>query len=239
MCITPASAQSVDAGNSSQWGLGFGAGMDFKPYRDFDDQVQAGPLVMFENKWLSILLPRVDLRLLSAGPVQFRMRLRYDPREGYEADDSPHLRGMEDRDKSAWAGVAALWRNDFVNVSAEVLTDVFANSEGTKARLQLDRSFQWGAFDFTPRLAAVWGDDKYVDYYYGVTPAEARADRAAYVGESSVNLEAGLRIGYAITPKQSAFVDLSGVSLDKSIEESPLVERATQSTVGIGYLYRF
>ena len=84
-----------------------------------------------------------------------------------------------------------------------------------------------------------WADRKYVDYYYGVRAAESRADRAQYDGESAANVELGLRVDYAVAPKQTIFLDVSGTSLGSGIKNSPLVGRSSQTGVRVGSLYRF
>lgn len=240
----PAAAQPQPAQGQSQgevassWGLGVGVGVERKPYRDFDNKTRLLPLLTYENKWVSVFGPGIDFKLPSAGPVSFRLRARYSM-EGYEASDSPFLAGMDERKDGIWLGGAAIWRNDIANLSAELLGDASGNSKGTKFKLTLDRRFQAGSFDITPRLAATRLDDKYVSYYYGVNAAEVRAGRAFYQGGSAVNLEAGLRVGYALAPRQSIFLDLSTTNLGSSIKDSPLVDRSSQSSVRVGYLYRF
>jgi hypothetical protein len=116
---------------------------------------------------------------------------------GYEASDSPFLAGMEERKDGIWLGGAAIWRNDIANVSAELLGDGSGNSKGSKFKLTVDHRFQAGNFDITPRLSVTRLDQKYVSYYYGVNAAEVRAGRPFYQGGSAVNMEAGLRVGYA------------------------------------------
>ncbi|WP_431097345.1 MipA/OmpV family protein [Polaromonas aquatica] len=237
----PARAQAQEpmpVEGTSQWGLGLAAGVDRKPYRDFDNKTRLLPLVTYENKWVSVFGPGIDLKLPSAGPVSFRLRARYAD-DGYDASDSPFLAGMEERKDGFWLGGAAIWRNSIANVSAELLGDASSNSGGTKFRLTVDRRFQAGNFDITPRLAAIRLDDKYVSYYYGVNASEVRAGRAAYQGGSAVNMEAGVRVGYALAPRQSVFLDLSTTRLGSSIKDSPLVDRSSQSAVRVGYLYRF
>lgn len=222
----------------SQWGLGIGLGFQRKPYREFDDKAQGLPLILYENKYVSILGPSLDVKLPSAGPVSFRLRARYAA-DGYEAEDSPYLTGMDKRKASFWLGGAATWHADFANLSAELLADASGNSKGSKFKLQLDRRFTSGAFGFTPRVSAQWMDRKYVDYYYGVRETEVRVDRARYDGQSAVNMELGLRVDYTIAPKQNVFVDFSATSLGSGIKESPLVDRSSSSAVRVGYLYRF
>ena len=238
----PAAAQPQPAQGQDEaapaWGLGVGVGMERKPYRDFDNKTRLLPLLTYENKWVSVFGPGIDFKLPSAGQVSFRLRARYSM-EGYEASDSPFLAGMDERKDGIWLGGAAIWRNDIANLSAELLGDASGNSKGTKFKLTLDRRFQAGSFDITPRLSATRLDDKYVSYYYGVNAAEVRTGRRFYQGSSAVNLEAGLRVGYALAPRQNIFLDLSTTHLGSSIKDSPLVDRSSQSGVRVGYLYRF
>jgi len=236
----PAAAQPqpAQAEGESSWGLGLGVGMERKPYRNFDNKTRLLPLLSYENKWISVAGLGLDVKLPSAGPVSFRLRARYSM-DGYDASDSPFLAGMDERKDGIWLGGAAVWHNDIANLSAELLGDASGNSKGTKLRLMVDRRFQAGSFDITPRLAATRLDDKYISYYYGVNAAEVRAGRPFYQGGSAVNLEAGLRVGYALAPHQSLFLDLSTTKLGSSIKDSPLVDRSSQSGVRVGYLYRF
>lgn len=234
--LQSALAQQTAAG--AQWGLGLGASYERKAYRDFDDKVRALPLILYENSHVSLFGPTFDVKLPSAGPVALRLRARYAG-DGYEADDSPFLAGMAERKGGFWLGGAAAWRTAYANLSAELLGDASGHSKGAKFKLMLDRSFRQGMVDITPRIAANWADSKFVDYYYGVKDDEARAGRAAYHGDASVNLELGLRVGYALAPRQSVFVDVSATSLGSEIKDSPLVGRASQTGVRFGYLYRF
>ena len=239
--LSPAWAQAEEGKApeaSSQWGLGIGVAMERKPYRDFDDKAKALPMLTYENKWVSIAIPSVDVKLPSAGPVSLRLRARYAA-DGYDADDSPFLNGMDKRKGSLWLGGAAIWRNDIANLSAELLADGSGNSKGTRFKVQVDRRFSSGAFGFTPRLATHWVDRKYVDYYYGVAAAEARSDRAEYAGKATANIEVGLRVDYAVAPKQTVFLDVSATSLGSGIKNSPLVGRSNQTGVRLGYVYRF
>lgn len=237
----PAAAQpkpTPEAEGESSWGLGLGVGTERKPYRDFDNKTRLLPLLSYESKWISVAGLGLDVKLPSAGPVSFRLRARYSM-DGYESSDSPFLAGMAERKDGVWLGGAAVWRNDIANLSAELLGDASGNSKGSKFRLMVDRRFQAGGFDITPRLAATRLDDKYVSYYYGVNAAEVRAGRPFYQGGSAVNLEAGVRVGYEIAPRQSVFLDLSTVKLGSSIKDSPLVDRSSQGRAFVGYLYRF
>jgi len=236
--LAPASIQAQEADAGSSWGLGLAVAADRKPYRDFDDKVQPLPLLTYENRWIQIAGPGVDLKLPSLGPVGLRLRSRFGF-DGYEAKDSTWLAGMRERKSSLWLGAAATWDTGPVQLSAELLADASGHSKGRQFTLKAERRFQQGAWDITPRVQVQQQDRKYVDYYYGVEGTEARLGRPAYEGSSAVNLQAGVRVGYTLAPRQWVFVDLSSTRLGSAIRNSPLVDKSGQPAVVAGYLYRF
>lgn len=222
----------------SQWGIGLGVDVQQEPYRGMDNDTQGIPLIYYENYWVRVLGPNVELKLPSAGPVSFRLKARYSG-DGYEVSDSPYLIGMAEREGGFWLGGEATWRTPFVNLSAELMADASGNSEGRQFKLQADRRFGYGKFSFTPRLAAIQLDREYVGHYYGVNASEVMAGRPQYGGDSTVNMEVGLRIDYALSSKQNIFFDVRSTRLGDAIKDSPLVDRSSQTGVRVGYLYRF
>ncbi|WP_140720651.1 MULTISPECIES: MipA/OmpV family protein [Gammaproteobacteria] len=231
-------AQDDASRDSGQWALGLGAVVLDQPYRDIDREVFPLPLISYESKWISATVPVLDLKFYSTDSLSLRARVRLSG-EGYESDDSPALTGMEDRKRSLWAGGAVNWKTDFVNVSGEVLADTLGNSKGTRAKVQIDRRFAAGRFGFTPRLAAEWVDDKYVDYYYGVRQSEVLADRAFYEGKATTNVQFGLRVDYSPSRHHAMFIDVAATRFGSTIEDSPLVDQSTGTTIAVGYAYRF
>jgi len=238
LLLLAASSARADDAPPPGWGIGIAAGVQTRPYKDIDTETRVLPLLSYENRWVRIAGLGADLKLGSAGPVSFALGARY-ALNGYSADDAPILNGMEDRKGGLWLGPSAVWRNGVVDVSAEVLGDVSGHSKGTQFRLALDRSFTSGAFRFTPRVAAIWRDKKYNDYYYGVRADEVRADRPFYEGKASTDIEIGLRSAYALSRQHSLFLDVSATSFGKGVKDSPLVDRSSQGGVRVGYLYRF
>jgi len=233
-----AQGTSAPSEASSRWGLGVAAAVTQKPYRDIENKTTGLPLISYESSWASVTLPRADLKLYSGDSISLRLRARFAG-DGYDASDSPFLSGMEDRKASLWLGGAAIWRTDIATFTGELLGDAMGNSKGKRLKLQADRRFAAGSFGFTPRIAAEWLDSKYVDYYYGVRAEEALADRAHYVGQSTANVEVGLRMDYSPSQKHSLFVDVGTTQFGKGIKDSTLVDRTGQATVSAGYLYRF
>jgi len=244
----PSSAQSGEVGSPSatevsRWALGLGVASRQLPYAGVERDNTAVPLLYFENRWVRVAGANAELKLLHKAftPTQAMtagLRLKYED-EGYEAKDSTHLSGMEERKGGFWGGVVATWRSPIAQFSAEWVADISGNSKGQKLQLQVDRRFAWSNFSLTPRVQAKWLDKKYVDYYFGVRASEATLGRAAYAGQSAMAVEAGLRMDYTVNSKHSVFLDLSATRLPDEIKLSPIVDRGNSSRVAVGYMYRF
>lgn len=228
--------ESAEGG--SRWGLGLGATSLQRPYRDMDDEVRGFPLISYENRWVNFAGGNFDFKINDSDDLSFRVRARY-AQDGYDAKDSPFMRGMDDRDDSVWAGAAVVWNTPLAKVSAEYLTDAMSNSKGSRAQLQAEHRFGFGRFGLTPHLGAEWVDKKYVAYYYGVLPDEATPLRAAYTGKATVNVEGGLRADYTFARKHTVFMDVSVTGYGDAIKDSPLVDGSNQTRTSIGYVYRF
>ena len=236
--LTLFSAQADEEQQGSQWGLGLVTLYDRKPYRSFDNKAKVLPFVFYDSRWVSLIGPTLDLKLLSTDSLSFSARLHYAG-DGYEPGDSPYLAGMDERKSSFWVGGASSLNTDLATLSVELLGDASSKSKGKRASLSIEREFKAGDFDFTPRLALHRFDGKYVDYYYGVRADESTSTRPYYPGKSTTNVEAGVRIGYSLAPRHKLSLDLNTTRLGAGIKDSPLVERSRQDGVRFGYLYLF
>ncbi|WP_447593727.1 MipA/OmpV family protein [Stenotrophomonas rhizophila] len=234
----PVPDERTTTSDQTRWGIGLGAAILERPYKDYDRETKVVPILYVDNRWLSVNGGRFDFKINRSETLNLRLRARY-ALDGYDSDDSPFLAGMNDRDDSAWVGAAVVWKPAFAEFSAEYLTDAMDNSEGSRFRVEVERRFAAGRFGFTPRLAADWLDAKYVGYYYGVRPDEVLPLRAAYAGEATTNLEAGLRIDYSPGARHTFFLDASAVKLGSAIKDSPLTGKSDQVRVTAGYLFHF
>lgn len=247
ICAFPVSAAEPPEArqSSSSWGLGIGAVSKQKAYAGYDRENKAIPIVRFENKYVRVFGPGLEvklpgLRIDEANKLKFAIVGRYDLSGGYEADDSSMLAGMSERKGGFWAGAKMAWENDLANVTAEWTGDASSYSKGQIFSLGLDRTWRFGKHVMlTPRLAATWQDSKYVDYYYGVRDDEVRTGRAAYRGDSGMSAKLGLRGVYQFDRHHSVLLDVGVTSLASEIKNSPLVDRPTENSVFLSYVYRF
>lgn len=250
ICCTPAFAQGPDGDGppATSWSLGLAVISAQKPYTDIDRETKVLPVLQFENAYIHLFGPQIGLKLpnLDINETQqlnFSIVGKYDG-SGYQASDADILGGMRKRRSGFWAGAEVEWKNDVVDVKAAWLADASNTSEGQSFGLGLEKTWHFGGAGgghmmLTPRMEATWNDKKYVDYYFGVRDNEVRHDRAAYTGKAGTNVEVGLRGIYMLNPQHSLFLDLAVSKLSRRIEDSPLVDSATENRVFLGYTYSF
>lgn len=231
----------------ARWGVGIAAISNQKAFKDIDRDTMAIPVIFFENRYVNVFGPFIDFKLPGVEfseeqKLNFSLPLQYGL-GGYDKDDirdTPILNGMDRRKGGFWAGAKVEWENPWVNVTAQWLTDISGKSEGQRVSVGIGRNWVFGdSFLISPRLVAIWYDDKYVDYHYGVRTHEARIDRPAYSGEAAVNIEYGLRGIYRFDMKNSIFLDVGATSLASNIKDSPLIDSSTENQVLFGYQYQF
>lgn len=219
------------------WGIGIAASSSDRPYLDYKRDNKIVPVLYAQNRWFSLSGGRADFRINPPESLNFRLRARYSL-DGYDPKNNPALAGMAERKDGEWVGGAVEWSPGVADFSLEYLTDATDKSGGSRARLAVDRRFSWGKFGLTARLEAEWLDDS-ADYYYGVLPGEAAPGRSAYEGSATTKLGIGLRADYTLGRRHSLFLDVAYDSFGSQVKDSPIVKRADQSRVSVGYMIRF
>lgn len=240
--LTVAAQQPDD--DTSSWGLGVAVITSQKAYTGIDRDNKLLPILSYENRYIRLAGPELAVKLpgyqfSESNKVNFSIIGKYDFTD-YKQSDAPILNGMADRDGGFWAGFKAEWQNSIADISAEYVTEVSGDSDGSAVSLTVERSWHFAEhYMFTPRIAVSWQDKKYIDYYYGVRANEVTAERAFYQGEAGMNIEVGARVGYMLKQKHFIFLDASVTSLASEIKDSPLVDRSTENRVFLGYIYNF
>lgn len=235
---TRADEPAVETRQGSRWGLGLAVISEASPYRGVDSKTRVMPAITFENRWVRLFGPSLELKLGQAGPAQFSLLATYSE-DGYEPDDSPAVAGMAERKAGVWLGARAVVPGAWANLSATWSADASGNSQGQRLSLGVERRFAFGHLGISPRLSAHWSDRKTTRYYLGVEPGEATAGRPAYSPGTTVDTELGLRLDYRLAPQQMLFADLGVRAFGSAAQASPLVDRTSLPQVRLGYLYRF
>ena len=180
---------------------------------------------------------------VEAGPVVTYERGRKDDIENLA------VRRLGEIDAAVNAGVFVRKRFDAaggqLSLEAEALVDTGKVHEGTLVNLGLgyDRALN-DRWSVGASLATTWADEKYMQTYYGVSSAGARASGlapyAAKAGIEKVELSAALR--YRINDRWSALGQGSYGRLVDSAADSPIVARegsANQGQFAFALIYSF
>jgi len=194
--------------------------------------------ITFENRWVRLSGPVLELKLGQSGPVGFGLTAGLSE-DGYKPGDSSFLAGMSERKSGLWLGARAQAATGWAHFSAQWSGDASGHSEGQRFTLSVEHRFTLGELGISPRLSPLWSDGKTHQYSYGVPAAEATAQRPAYSPGAGVDIEVGLRLNYRIAPKPVLFADLGVRSLGSAVRNSPLVDRRSVPEVRLGYLHRF
>lgn len=198
------------------------------------------PLVAFSyNDRLYWSITSVGAWLVRSDDRRFHLGLMAKARGGVNGDDTPFT-GIADRDGSVDAGLNLVWRLDGAVVGASWLADALGRSHGQTASLRLSFPMQLSErWTTTPSVSAEWQDQRLVDYYYGVTPAETSGGAPLYAGEATTNLRAGWSLGYRINRNWRLLGGLSYTRLGSGIADSPLVSRSNNLLAYASFTWTF
>ncbi len=163
--------------------------------------------------------------------LDFIGQFRFD---GYKNDDSPLLNGLRERKNTVDAGLGLSYASPYGELRLEVVGDTMRRHQGVEASLSLSRRYAWRRFLLEPYLQLDWQSDKLVNYYYGVSAAEARPDRPAYQAEATFNPQLGFNTWYRLSKNQRLLANLGLTSLGSGIGDSPLIDTRLRATAFLG-----
>ncbi len=199
---------------------------------------------------LQVQTPRFSLRGTSAeytitdpSNADFSFNLRADALlQGYKASDAPIFAGMASRKPSVLLGVGAKFMTPVGQLWLEAGADATGNSKGLRTevglgwRIATDSAL--GKWSLTPYVSAQNNSAKLVNYYYGVTGAEAAAGRPAYEAGNATNFNIGMSAMTDLTPSLSLVLGARYRGYGAAIRQSPLVDSGGGLSGNASILYR-
>ncbi|MDM8565485.1 MipA/OmpV family protein [Candidatus Halobeggiatoa sp. HSG11] len=211
-----------------------------EPYKDVNTRILPLPYLVMRRGNFFIDGLKVGYRI--AEGTSGRLDLLITPRlEGFDADDSYILNGMGDRDFTLDAGIDMVWKQGLFDFNLSVLNDIVHKSEGREVIASISRTFILTdkKLILTPNLGLRWQSENLVNHYYGVNPTQARTDRPAYIGESTMNYIASLDIIYSLSKRSNLFMAVEYESLGDDVYDSPLVDKERIISLLLGYGWQF
>jgi len=238
----PDTAEAAPSGGMAgqpRWTFGLLAFNRNAPYRDLDEGNYVVPLVRFEGERAYLRGLRGGWRMYDEGPFEVSViaQARLD---GFDADDSDFLTGMDDRKPSLDVGIAGDWLVPGVgNFEAAVVVDALDRSGGVETSLGWNGLVRAGEWFIIPGVSGRWQDASLVDYYYGVREDEAIPGRPAYRPGAAFKPELSVLVNRTFGNKRrwSFFARAAHEWLPSQISDSPIVEGDgnTSIFIGVGY----
>jgi MipA family protein len=215
---------------------GGGVFVQTSPYAGVDARVYPAPVVAYEGEHLYVRSAIVGYRIISENGLMIGPQVQ--PRvEGFNADDSPFLTGMRNRNWSVDGGVNIEAATPVGLLGVSLVTDLLGRSRGQEVEFRYLILFPAFGFHWIPSGGVRWKSDNLVDYYYGVKPNEARPGRPAYEGEQAFDPFLKLVIRRKLTKHWSVFSNAEYEFLASEITNSPIVDKDYQMSVTVGALY--
>ena len=220
-------------------GVGFTWRFEPSPYRGSDVHSDLLPQFRYESRYFFLHSDRIGLKLErehSRYELFLRRRL-----EGFASDHVPEsMLGMDKRAAGDDLGVAFRFRLGAGAVYGEAMQNVSEESDGTELRLGYRYERWWtGPLRWRPYVTLSWRDAKLNDYYYGVRPEEATAERPAYSPGSGFNLELGALAAYRLTERWQVLAGAGVTRWSSGVSDSPVVDNGTQFYGMLGLMYGF
>jgi outer membrane scaffolding protein for murein synthesis (MipA/OmpV family) len=236
----PPAAQETAPGGGGNLDLSIGGGVIFapRPYEGASAAIIPIPVVNVRYKRLFAEGIRGGYQFLQSGPLTGNAYLQANF-EGLESTDSLYLEGMTNRRMSADAGAEIVYRARPVGFRFNVLSDVLGRNSGQEVSLQALTGAPLGRGSFL--LAGIgprWVSATRVDYYYGVSGAEARPGRPEYRGASSWNWDLSLGANVRLIGNWSLFALFSREAFGSAIENSPVVSGPAAYSMIASLTYR-
>ena len=209
------------------------------PYAGIDDPpLTAVPFVNFELGRFYLRGLEAGYRLWQRGPLSVAAVVQ--PRfQSYQAGDSPALAGMADRRRTAEGGARASVRLGRFEAGVRAVTDLLGRHGGQEITADVGWRLGGRQLSLSPSVGVIWESADFVDYYYGVRPGEATADRPAFEGDAATNRFVALAGRYRLTKRLGLFALVRHTWLDDTITDSPIVDSDTNYSGVLAVTYAF
>lgn len=230
---------SVDTGSGASWSMGIGYLHYQRPYIGKDYWNRIVPVFNIDQRHFYVHGLDFGWHAWRHGDQSLDIVARPDAMH-YNASENPALDGMTTKLATVMAGLAWRWRlHRHLSLTTRALADLLRRNDGTTLAVALTSPWKAGAWFFRPSVGLEWQSSNYVNYYFGVTQAEARAGRPAYTGRSTLNEKAGLNFGRKFGGHFAATAGAYWTHYGSGVSESPIVGHATTLSLMVGLYYHF
>lgn len=232
---TTAHSQSQgDRQDEAVWSVTLGAGASYRPDYEGSDDYEFRGMPMLGLIYRDIIVlrgPSLMIDVFELSDTSLAERLSFGPLVtfdmGREADDNPVLRNLGDIDEGALAGVFVNYEIGPVELELEVVQDATSRHEGLLAEIKAGYGFMLAQrLRAQLEVSSTWSNEDYMQAYFGITPAQARASglREFAADGGMKDAQASLSLHYMLTEHWRVTGRLAYKRLLGDAADSPLVE---------------
>ena len=229
------------AAEKSGWSGTAGVGPMVFPSYSGGKGMQVWPLPLVSATYNDVVYVeplRAGAYFAGSADKKMALGLAIEPRMGQHASDGAKLAGMSTRRNSLEGGLALDWDLDVVAISLSYFTDLTRSSKGSSARLYVVKEL---VKNDTWKFGAVVGADhlsaRVANYFFGVTAAEATADRPFYQPGATTNAVYGFDGSYKLNPRYSIVFGVQATRLLGGAGNSPIVETRQANVGWLGFAW--
>lgn len=216
-------------------GIGVGLLPAFSGSEDFRAQVLPVVRVDWRDR-LYVNVLQAGAWLWDSDGQTLRIGVAIEPRFGYRSEDGDRVAGMQDRQFTFEGGPNIQWRTPIGVAYLNWYQDLGGASNGQSAQVQLIRSLVTGKRLFlNGSIGLAWSSARLNDYYFGVRPIEATANRQAYVAGATTNATFGVNGAWRVSDRQSVLFGAVGSVLGNEAANSPIAETRLQTILYLAY----
>jgi outer membrane scaffolding protein for murein synthesis (MipA/OmpV family) len=220
----------IRAYDLNEYALGLSVSGSESPYVGGEYSTIAYPFLTsfrdsaFTDDWLLIREGDLGVRWVSEGGWELGavgriQTLGTGPNEALELD------GLSDRAWTLETGPIIGWRGWPVHINFKMYTEILGRHDGLISQLAFSLPRERGRRYVIPSVELIHRSSDYTNYYFGVSPLEARPTRPEYIAGSALNTALKVRWGFELTEEWLLSGSLGIEFLDSEISNSPIVAK--------------
>lgn len=178
----------------------------------------------------------VTSTLTPSSTLSFFLTLR---ESSFDAKDNKELAGLTQRDDTGELLINWVQMTPWVDLNASISGDLMDKHGGYELDLGISRQIPMLGGVVIPEAGIQYQSEKLVDYYYGVSKAEASQSIKAYDGKASLTSNISLTHVHSLSSGWYTATVVEFYGLGEGISDSSIVERDNYWMGSVALFYQF
>ncbi|PAJ75578.1 hypothetical protein CJF42_04460 [Pseudoalteromonas sp. NBT06-2] len=164
----------------------------------------------------------------------------FDENGIYNTNDLiPELEGITPREYDFDAGIRLSRSYKDTQLSFELLNDISGAHGGWLFNTYLSHIRVWKNWEFRSVAGLNFYSENFTQYYYGITPKEAKSDRTLYSPGNSYSVLIEFHAEYPLTEDWVFMGGILSTKFSSAIGSSPIISQSYQHKAKVGVRYVF